>query len=272
MLACTHSNVRTAALSALLVLATQLFGARPAAASDAVDDYRQIIGNLIQSKWMGSPASREMPIGSRCASRIRQLPGGRVVGVEFLPDCDFDERGRAALTATIEAAGLLPYRGFESVFQREIRLTFHAASAQDRAEDAAVRANNLRAQQASDAELAKRPALLLAKDRRDAYVLSCGRHIGESLPAAGYSHPSRAAVRVAADGKPLDITFLAYVSATGQVIHTNRVDRGLVAALARVPSCPPIPANVTVPAGGLEIDVSVDDPKHYEPAPQNGAG
>lgn len=264
MLARTRSKVTMAALSVLLMVAAQLLGARPAAASDLAHDYAQTIGNLIRSRWIADPASREMPIGSRCEARIRQLPGGRVFGVEFLPDCDFSERGRTALATSIEAVGALPYKGFESVFQRDIRLTFHAASAEEREQYAAASAANLRQQQARDMELAKRPAILLARDRMDAYVLPCGRHIGQALPAAGYSRPSFIAVRVAADGKPLDVTFLAYISATGQMIHTKRIDKKLVAALARVPSCPPVPANVPVPAGGLEIEASIDHPDNIQ--------
>ena len=67
-----------------------------------------------------------VPLGQRCRVSIRQIPGGEVIDVEVQPGCPFDEAGRRSLEAAVLRAKPLPYRGFESVFQRNLTLNFEA--------------------------------------------------------------------------------------------------------------------------------------------------
>ena len=67
-----------------------------------------------------------VPIGHRYRVSIRQIPGGEVIDVEVQPGCPFDEAGRRSLEAAVLRAKPLPYRGFESVFQRNLTLNFEA--------------------------------------------------------------------------------------------------------------------------------------------------
>ena len=67
-----------------------------------------------------------IPIGQRCRMTIRQIPGGEVTSVEFDPSCPYDALGRRSVEAAVLKAQPLPYAGFESVFQRTLRLNFEA--------------------------------------------------------------------------------------------------------------------------------------------------
>ncbi len=67
-----------------------------------------------------------VPIGQRCTIVIRQIPGGEVVSAEVDPSCPYDELGRRSVEAAVLKAQPLPYVGFESVFQRTVRLNFQA--------------------------------------------------------------------------------------------------------------------------------------------------
>lgn len=67
-----------------------------------------------------------VPLGQRCSITIRQLPGGEVVDVEVSAGCPYDAAGRRSVEAAVLRAQPLPYRGFESVFQRTLNFNFVA--------------------------------------------------------------------------------------------------------------------------------------------------
>jgi len=67
-----------------------------------------------------------VPIGQECRIVIRQIPGGEVVSAEVDASCPYDELGRRSVEAAVLKAQPLPYVGFESVFQRTLRLNFRA--------------------------------------------------------------------------------------------------------------------------------------------------
>jgi colicin import membrane protein len=67
-----------------------------------------------------------VPLGQRCQLVIRQLPGGEVVDVSVSPSCPYDELGKRSVEAAVLKAQPLPYAGFESVFQRTLRVNFEA--------------------------------------------------------------------------------------------------------------------------------------------------
>ena len=84
------------------------------------------IRQAVLAQWL-RPDS--VPIGQSCTINIRQLPGGQVIEAKVSGNCPYDEAGRRSIEAAVLRAQPLPYRGFESVFQRN--LTFHF-TAQDR--------------------------------------------------------------------------------------------------------------------------------------------
>ena len=67
-----------------------------------------------------------VPIGQRCVINIRQIPGGQVISAKVDPSCPYDELGRRSIEAAVLKAQPLPYAGFETVFNRNLRLNFEA--------------------------------------------------------------------------------------------------------------------------------------------------
>ncbi|MBX3726763.1 MAG: cell envelope integrity protein TolA [Xanthomonadales bacterium] len=59
-----------------------------------------------------------------CDVRIVQVRGGTILSATAVRPCDADELARGLLERAVLAAEPLPYEGFESVFNREVILTF----------------------------------------------------------------------------------------------------------------------------------------------------
>jgi colicin import membrane protein len=89
-------------------------------------EYAAAIQRAVLSQWV-RPDS--VPLGQRCSISIRQLPGGEVVEARVSPSCPYDDAGKRSIEAAVLRAQPLPYRGFESVFQRNLTFNF---TAQDR--------------------------------------------------------------------------------------------------------------------------------------------
>ena len=85
--------------------------------------YAAAIQKAVLDQWI-RPDS--VPRGQRCRITIRQLPGGEVVDVEVSPSCPYDDAGKRSVEAAVLRAQPLPYRGFESVFQRTLNFNFEA--------------------------------------------------------------------------------------------------------------------------------------------------
>ena len=62
--------------------------------------------------------------GIRCTLRIIQIPGGEVIQVSVTSPCNADDLTRRSIEAAVLKAQPLPYRGYESVFQRDIKFNF----------------------------------------------------------------------------------------------------------------------------------------------------
>ncbi|KRG83134.1 membrane protein TolA [Stenotrophomonas daejeonensis] len=93
---------------------------------DLLAKYQAAIKQAVQSQWV-RPDS--VPLGQKCTITIRQLPGGEVPpngAVQFAANCPYDAAGRRSVEAAVLRAQPLPYRGFESVFQRAITFHFEA--------------------------------------------------------------------------------------------------------------------------------------------------
>ncbi len=90
---------------------------------DLTAKYAAAIQEAVLNQWIRPDT---VPLGQRCRVSIRQLPGGDVMDVTVDPSCPFDEAGRRSLEAAVRRAAPLPYRGFESVFRRDLILNFVA--------------------------------------------------------------------------------------------------------------------------------------------------
>lgn len=88
--------------------------------------YVAAIQQQVSAQWT-RPES--VPLGTHCRVVIRQLPGGQVVSAEVQAGCAMDQAGQDSLERAVLKAQPLPYRGFESVFNRTLNFNF---TAQDR--------------------------------------------------------------------------------------------------------------------------------------------
>ena len=106
-------------------------GASAPAGNNGVDEgllakYIAAIQQEVSGQWT-RPES--VPLGTRCRVVIKQLPGGQVMSAEVQPGCAMDQAGQDSLERAVLKAQPLPYRGFESVFNRTLNFNF---TAQDR--------------------------------------------------------------------------------------------------------------------------------------------
>ena len=86
-------------------------------------EYGEAIQLRLEASWKPTFPVRA---GSRCHVLIRQIPGGEVIMAQTSQPCDFDRQARTLLERTVTDASPMPYRGFESVFQRQIIYVFKA--------------------------------------------------------------------------------------------------------------------------------------------------
>ncbi len=85
------------------------------------EEYYAAIQAQVTNNWLRPPTARP---GLRCRLKIVQIPGGEVISAAIAGQCIADEATRRSIIAAVERAGLLPYRGFEEVFEREIDFIF----------------------------------------------------------------------------------------------------------------------------------------------------
>ncbi|KAF1708640.1 cell envelope integrity protein TolA [Pseudoxanthomonas sacheonensis] len=100
----------------------------PAAGEGGVDEgllakYRAAIQSAVSAQWT---RPETVPLGTRCRVVIKQLPGGQVMSAEVQPGCAMDQAGQDSLERAVLKAQPLPYRGFESVFNRTLIFNFTA--------------------------------------------------------------------------------------------------------------------------------------------------
>jgi colicin import membrane protein len=91
--------------------------------TDLSAQYAAAIQQAVLAQWL-RPDS--VPQGQTCTINIRQLPGGQVIDATVAANCPYDEAGRRSIEAAVLRAQPLPYRGFESVFQRNLTFRFTA--------------------------------------------------------------------------------------------------------------------------------------------------
>jgi colicin import membrane protein len=118
------ADARSRAASASTAQAsTSQSAGNPGADANLQGEYAAAIQKAVLSQWI-RPDS--VPLGQRCTIAIRQLPGGEVVEAKVAANCPYDEAGKRSIEAAVLRAQPLPYRGFESVFQRNLTFNFTA--------------------------------------------------------------------------------------------------------------------------------------------------
>lgn len=88
--------------------------------SPLITSYALAIQTAVTKNWL-------LPDGlpnAACRVHIVQLPGGTVESATVDSSCPYDGRGRRSVVNAVLRTQNLPYKGFESVFQRNIVLTF----------------------------------------------------------------------------------------------------------------------------------------------------
>ncbi len=84
-----------------------------------LDRYKLVLSQQIDSNWLRPD---NLPEGVKCLVRVTQMVGGQVTGVDF-SQCPYDELGKRSVEAALRREPL-PYRGYESVFIRELDIPF----------------------------------------------------------------------------------------------------------------------------------------------------
>ena len=85
------------------------------------DKYVAAIAAVVTQNWLRPPTTQE---GFNCKVGVVQIPGGEVISSSIVGGCAADNATRRSIIAAVERTGILPYRGFEDVFEREIIFNF----------------------------------------------------------------------------------------------------------------------------------------------------
>ncbi|NUR23499.1 cell envelope integrity protein TolA [Frateuria sp.] len=88
--------------------------------SSLADQYAAAIQNAVTPNWLRPDNMPDVP----CVVHIVQLPGGDVMSAKVDSSCPYDDAGKRSIENAVLRTKTLPYKGFESVFQRELTLTF----------------------------------------------------------------------------------------------------------------------------------------------------
>jgi len=82
--------------------------------------YLAAIQNAVTQNWLRPDNMPSTP----CVVHIVQSPGGDVMSAKVDSGCPYDEAGKRSVENAVLRAQPLPYKGYESVFQRKIDFTF----------------------------------------------------------------------------------------------------------------------------------------------------
>jgi len=82
--------------------------------------YQAAIQNAVTQNWLRPDNMPNVP----CVVHIVQVPGGDVLSAKVDSGCPYDEASKRSIENAVLRAQPLPYKGFESVFHREIDFTF----------------------------------------------------------------------------------------------------------------------------------------------------
>lgn len=85
------------------------------------EEYILTIQELIRRNWTRPPTTA---VGMNCTVKVFQIPGGEIISSELVSPCNADQATRRSIETAINRVTALPYRGYESVFEREIEFGF----------------------------------------------------------------------------------------------------------------------------------------------------
>lgn len=88
--------------------------------STLLSQYLAAIQNAVTQNWLRPDNMPNAP----CVVHIVQIPGGRVLSAKASSSCPYDAVGKKSVEDAVLRAQPLPYKGFESVFHRDIDFTF----------------------------------------------------------------------------------------------------------------------------------------------------
>lgn len=88
--------------------------------SNLADEYMAAIQNAVTPNWLRPDNMPALP----CQVHIVQSPGGDVMSATVDSSCPYDDAGRRSVENAVLRTKTLPYKGFESVFQRNLTFTF----------------------------------------------------------------------------------------------------------------------------------------------------
>lgn len=88
--------------------------------SSLSDAYAAAIQNAVTPNWLRPDNMPDVP----CVVHIVQMIGGDVMSAKVDPSCPYDDAGKRSIENAVLRTKTLPYKGFESVFSRDITLTF----------------------------------------------------------------------------------------------------------------------------------------------------
>lgn len=88
--------------------------------SNLADEYAAAIQNAVTPNWLRPDNIAALP----CKVHIVQSPGGDVMSATVDSTCPYDDAGRRSVENAVLRTKTLPYKGFESVFQRNLTFTF----------------------------------------------------------------------------------------------------------------------------------------------------
>jgi membrane protein involved in colicin uptake len=93
------------------------------AQSVRMSQYTLAIQQAVFRNWMRPDNFPEI----ECKVRISQSVGGKVMDAELESDCPYDERSKISVRNAVLRTFVLPYSGFEDVFQPTVVITFSPA-------------------------------------------------------------------------------------------------------------------------------------------------
>ena len=85
------------------------------------EQYVAVIAAEVTNNWLRPPTAQA---GLRCTVKVVQIPGGEVISSSLVGRCNGDQATQRSILAAVDRTGVLPYRGFEDVFSREIEFIF----------------------------------------------------------------------------------------------------------------------------------------------------
>ena len=89
--------------------------------SSLLAEYSSAIVKVVTDNWNRPDTT---PSGVRCAITITQIPGGAVINTTIGSPCNADMVTQNSIKQAVTKAQPLPYKGYESVFQRNITFIF----------------------------------------------------------------------------------------------------------------------------------------------------